>query len=169
MNIWFVGRCLSWPHVAHNFSQTHFLWMSILFSFSLYDWDFLLVLPLDWRSQGELGVNSSSSVWVTCSQMYLTVCFNNFKVWVTNKKKWRMNCSWCGTWLVVSHYSSRHKNDKLLHLANKIINLSQLTSQTPFVKYEYNLDDSKKTMSGLQYNWQASYMPYHNRKQGDLD
>lgn len=75
-----------------------------------------------------------------------------------------------GVSLVVFHYSSLHKNSKHLRLANNIINLSQrTTAHKQFVKYEYNLDDSKMTMSGLQYNWLANYMLYQNSNQRALD
>lgn len=96
----------------------YFLFVSSLFCGWLYDWDFLLVLPLDWRSQGEPGlaycVHSSSSVSVTNFQMD---CFHSYGCWelliqmsgvilTSQKCEWR-NEEWIitdlGYSLVVSH------------------------------------------------------------------
>lgn len=72
--------------------------------------------------------------------------------------------------LVVSHHFLYIKTAHIFIWQKKIIiALFQLTSSKQFVKDEYNLDDSKMTMSGLKYNWLGKYMPYQNSKQKAAD
>lgn len=150
MNIWFVGRCLSWLHAAHSSSPFHSLWMGILFSFR-----FLFILWIALRLRFSisittgLGGDRESRGWQTVYiplrlselltfkcvafkvmviQSYLSKCllivtvyFNKSEVWVSHSKKWRMNNNLHWDFtLVVSHYPSLHKNRKHLHLANNI-------------------------------------------------
>lgn len=117
MNIRFVGRCLSRLRAGHNVPPLHCLWMAALYflCFLLILWMalrqrfFLLVLPPDWRSQGEPGlpycVDSTSSVpvthfpnrlllkWRLTRATYPNVCsyVNKSQVWVGHSKKWRMD------------------------------------------------------------------------------
>lgn len=129
MNIWFVGRCLSWLHAAHNFSHFHSLWMGILFSFSLF---FILWMAL----QLKFSISITTGFWVTgrawvgklhtflfscifiCMhrfqndgvENYLSKCmlilmvyFNKSKVCVSSNKKWRMNHS-VSLFLTILHH-----------------------------------------------------------------